>query len=90
MTKKSCLLLPGLAALLFVLPGCSEEPKGIPHTHHEEFEVTLCGLCGDVKQDNHREHDRIHRRDGSRPGGFFHQAARPRVECFPVGSELYR
>ncbi|MCI0334736.1 MAG: hypothetical protein L0228_16095, partial [Planctomycetes bacterium] len=40
-------------ALLFALPGCSEKPAGIPHTHHEEFEVTLCGLCGDVKEGEH-------------------------------------
>lgn len=53
MTRWSCLLLPCLAALLFALPGCSEEPVGIPHTHHAEFEVTLCGLCGDVKEDGH-------------------------------------
>jgi len=53
MTKRSRCLIPVLAALLFALPGCSEEPKGIPHTHHPEFEVTLCGLCGDVKEDGH-------------------------------------
>ncbi len=53
MMRKSCLLLPAMAALLFALSGCSEEPKGIPHTHQPEFEVTLCGLCGDIKQDGH-------------------------------------
>lgn len=30
--------------------GCSKkEPVGKPHTHHPEAEVTLCGLCGEVK-----------------------------------------
>jgi hypothetical protein len=29
--------------------GCKKAPAGKPHTHHDEFEVTLCGLCGDVK-----------------------------------------
>ena len=52
MTRWSCLLLPALAAGLFVISGCSEEPVGIPHDH-PEFEVTLCGLCGDIKQAGH-------------------------------------
>jgi hypothetical protein len=49
MTRWSCLMLPCLAALLFVLSGCSEEPLGIPHTHNPDAEVTLCGLCGEIK-----------------------------------------
>jgi hypothetical protein len=39
-----CLALSSLA-----LTGCQEEAVGIPHTHHAEAEVTLCGLCGHIK-----------------------------------------
>lgn len=53
MTRRSCLMLPALAALSVVLIGCSEKQVGIPHEHHAEFEVTLCGLCGDVKEGEH-------------------------------------
>ena len=34
MTKRSCLMLPCLAARSFTLSGCGEEQVGIPHTHH--------------------------------------------------------
>ena len=50
MTRKSCLMLSCWAALLFTLSGCGEpEAVGIPHTHNPDAEVTLCGLCGEVK-----------------------------------------
>jgi hypothetical protein len=50
MSRASCLILPWLGALLLMVPGCAkDEPHGIPHTHHADLEVTLCGLCGHVK-----------------------------------------
>lgn len=54
MTQWSCLMPVCLAGLLFMACGCGEERVvATPHTHHPEFEVTLCGLCGDVKQEGH-------------------------------------
>jgi hypothetical protein len=54
MAKMSCLLLPVSAAFVLALPGCAkDEVKPPPHTHHEGLEVTLCGLCGDIKEDGH-------------------------------------
>jgi hypothetical protein len=53
MTKWSCLALPILAAMPLAFAGCAEEVRGVPHVHQEEFEVTLCGQCGDVKADGH-------------------------------------
>jgi hypothetical protein len=52
MSKGSCLILLGLAAVLFTLSGCSK-PKvvGKPHVHHADLELTLCGLCGETKGD---------------------------------------
>jgi hypothetical protein len=47
MTRRSCLLLP-LAALL-ALSGCSKKKVSPPHAHSPDFEITLCGLCGEVK-----------------------------------------
>ncbi len=45
---------PFVLAILVGLPstlaGCSQsDPPGAPHTHHADLEVTLCGLCGQVK-----------------------------------------
>jgi hypothetical protein len=50
MTRRSCLLLAGFAALPLAIAGCGEEYVGIPHTHHPEAEITLCGICGEVKE----------------------------------------
>lgn len=36
------------ALVLVHVVGCSK-PEVPPHTHHPEFEVTLCGLCGEIK-----------------------------------------
>ena len=50
MTRRSCLMLTWLGAVLLTHPGCSEPaPAGIPHTHNPDAEVTLCGLCGEIK-----------------------------------------
>ena len=49
MTRRSCILLPGVAALALTLSGCSEEPLGIPHEHNTAAEITLCGRCGEIK-----------------------------------------
>lgn len=49
MARWPCLVLPCLAALLWAISGCSEPPVGVAHTHHPDAEVTICGLCGDVK-----------------------------------------
>ena len=50
MTRGSCLTALLLTLLLFALYGCSEPaPAGIPHTHNPAAEITLCGLCGEVK-----------------------------------------
>lgn len=53
MTRTSCLLLSTFAASLFICGGCSKKQEGIPHTHHPGMEVTLCGLCGDIKESGH-------------------------------------
>jgi hypothetical protein len=53
MTRKSCLLLAAFAAGLFALSGCGEEIAPPPHDHQPEFEVALCGLCGDLKEEGH-------------------------------------
>jgi hypothetical protein len=44
------LTLIGLAVSVLALPGCEEAPVGVPHTHNPAAEVTLCGLCGEVKE----------------------------------------
>jgi len=53
MTRKSSLLLPALAAGLFALSGCSDELAPPPHDHKPQFELVLCGLCGDIKEEGH-------------------------------------
>lgn len=50
MSRGFSLMLLGVAASLFPLSGCGEDaPAGIPHTHNPHAELTLCGLCGDIK-----------------------------------------
>lgn len=53
MTRRSSLLLPALAAGLFLLSGCGDELAPPPHDHVPEFELALCGLCGDIKEEGH-------------------------------------
>jgi hypothetical protein len=51
MTLRSCLMLSWVGLLLLTHAGCAEkESVGKPHTHHPEFEVTLCGKCGEIKE----------------------------------------
>jgi hypothetical protein len=39
-----------MAASYVAMSGCSEAPPvGKPHTHHADLELTLCGLCGEIK-----------------------------------------
>ena len=53
MTRRSCLMLPWLAMVALTLSGCGKKaPLGKPHTHHPEAEVTLCGMCGEVKEND--------------------------------------
>jgi hypothetical protein len=52
MTKRSCLLLSVLAAFSLVLAGCQKKYEPPAHAHNPDFEVTLCGFCGDVKADD--------------------------------------
>lgn len=50
MIRRSCWSLPCLLIGLMLVAGCSKKVAvGKPHTHHPEAEVTLCGLCGEVK-----------------------------------------
>lgn len=50
MSRQLFLVPTGLLTLLLMLSGCSEpEPVGVPHVHNPDAEVTLCGLCGEVK-----------------------------------------
>ncbi len=49
MTRTSCLALACLVLSLLAIGGCQEEVVGIPHEHHAEAEITICGLCGEIK-----------------------------------------
>lgn len=54
MTRPSWMLVLLLGIGLVVLSGCGKQaPVGKPHTHHAEAEVTLCGLCGEIKEHDH-------------------------------------
>ena len=49
MTRWSSLLAFAFLVISAVSSGCSEAPAGVPHTHNPDAEITLCGLCGEVK-----------------------------------------
>ena len=51
---RSSFFLPALVLSVFSFAGCAEKKVSPPHAHHAEFEVTLCGLCGDIKDEGHK------------------------------------